>query len=234
MRIGVVGVPGKMASRVVAMGGAEIVATAAKASPPEFASADVWIEFATAEATPQTLAHARAAGRALVICTTGLSTQTIAAAHAAAADIPVMIAANTSLGVVVLSAALRLAARALPDYACEIVELHHGQKRDAPSGTALRLADVVKEARPKAHIVTGREGLIGARGANELGVLAVRGGGVIGEHTVYFFGAHERIELTHRAQDRDLFAHGALVAARWLGSQPPGFYSIEQCLNLTA
>jgi 4-hydroxy-tetrahydrodipicolinate reductase len=221
-----------MASRVVALGGGEISATLGLGSTPDFSAADVWIEFAMAEATPLTIAGAVAAGRALVVCTTGLSEATIAAAHEAARKIPLMIAANTSLGVAVLQAALRLATRALPGYACEIVELHHGHKRDAPSGTALRLAEVVKEARPQAHIVTGREGLVGAREANELGVLAVRGGGVVGEHTAYLFGEHERLELTHRAQDRDLFAHGALTAARWLAAQPAGFYRIEQCLGL--
>ena len=233
MRIGVVGVPGKMASQVVALAGSEVVATASHSHTPDFAAADVWIEFATAEATMHTIRRAQGAARALVIGTTGLSAETIAAAHAAATDIPIMIAANTSLGMVVLSAALKLATHALPDYACEIVELHHDHKRDAPSGTALGLAEIVKQARPGARIVTGREGSLGARAPNELGVLAVRGGGVVGEHTVYFFGEHERLELTHRAQDRALFAHGALVAARWLGSQPAGFYPIEQCLNLS-
>ena len=221
-----------MASRVVALGGAEIVATQAESEAPDYAAADVWIEFATAETTAHTIARTRAARRALVICTTGLHADTIALAHAAAVDIPIMIAANTSLGVIVLGAALELAAKALPGYACEIVELHHGQKRDAPSGTALRLAEVVKTVRPHARVVTGREGLVGARQDDELGVLAVRGGGVIGEHTAYLFGEHERIELTHRAQDRNLFAHGALTAARWLAGQPAGFYRIEQCLNL--
>jgi len=221
-----------MASRVVALGGSEIAATLTETDTPDFTKADVWIEFAVAEATPHSIAHARSAKRALVVCTTGLSEETIRAANAAAADIPIMVAANTSLGVAVLAAAVRLAVKALPDYACEIVELHHGQKRDAPSGTALRLANAVRAERTDAQLVTGREGLVGARKPNELGVHAVRGGGVVGEHTVYLFGEHERIELTHRAQDRDLFAHGALTAARWLSTQRPGFYTIEQCLEL--
>ncbi len=236
-----------MALRVATMLPNELVAAIARPADPsvgesigkvvisdqgDFSLADVWIEFAAPEATPQSIERAQKAKRPLLICTTGLSKETLAQAEVAADSIALMVAPNTSLGVAVLAAAMRLALKALPDYACELVELHHEKKRDAPSGTALRLAEEVRAARPHTKIVTGRAGDAGPRGENELGVFAVRGGGVIGEHTVYLLGEHERIELVHRAQSRDLFAHGAIVAARWLAQQKPGAYRIEHCLEI--
>lgn len=201
-------------------------------APPAFARADVWIEFAHASITEQSALAARSAKRPLLVCTTGLEAKALDELKAAAKDVPIMVAANTSLGVAVLNAALRLCLRALgPKYAAEIVELHHDQKKDAPSGTAMRLADTIQDVRG-GSVVSGRSGMVGARKSEEIGVFAVRGGNVIGEHTVFLLGENDRIELTHRAASRDLFATGALHAAAWLRTQPPGYYSIEDCLGL--
>jgi 4-hydroxy-tetrahydrodipicolinate reductase len=173
---------------------------------------------------------AKKANKALLICTTGHDAPTRAAIDAAAKDIAVMVAPNTSLGVAVLNAALALALEALgPDFAAEIVEMHHDKKKDAPSGTAIRLTDTIQRARDNSVVTTGR---VGPRKTEEIGVFAVRGGNVIGEHTVYLIGEHERIELSHRAHSRDLFAAGALRAASWLVGQPAGAYTIEDSLNL--
>jgi 4-hydroxy-tetrahydrodipicolinate reductase len=200
-------------------------------SASAFTRADVWIEFAHASVTEASVAAALAARRPIVICTTGLEPKTLSVLRAAAKDIPVLVAANTSLGVAALNAALRVALQALgPSYAAEIVETHHDKKKDAPSGTALRLVETIKDVRG-GRVVTGRDGLVGERQTEEIGVFAVRGGNVIGEHTVYLFGEHDRIELTHRAQSRDLFAVGALRAAAFLVRQPAGWYTIEDCLK---
>lgn len=198
-----------------------------------FAAADVWIEFAHPQGTAATIQKAAAAGKALVIATTGLSPETLAIAESAAAHIPIVIAANTSLGVAVLNAAVALVAARLKDYDCEIVELHHRMKKDAPSGTALMLARTAAKAReqPEEKFITGRHGIGPVRQANDLGVLAVRGGGIIGEHTVYFIGDSERLELTHRAQSRALFAEGALYAAKQIVHKAPGLYTMASLLS---
>ena len=119
---------------------------------------------------------------------------------------------------------------AVPSFDVEIVEIHHHHKVDSPSGTALRLADAVRDARPNAAQRLERAGLVGARPPEEVGVFGVRGGDVIGDHTVYLLGPGERIELTHRASSRDLFAHGALRAARFLVGKRPGSYTIQDVL----
>jgi 4-hydroxy-tetrahydrodipicolinate reductase len=116
-------------------------------------------------------------------------------------------------------------------YDAEIVEIHHRRKIDAPSGTAKRLADAVRAVRPAATALHARDGDVGARTANEVGVLGVRGGDVIGDHTVFLLGSGERIELTHRASNRDLFANGALAAARFLVGKKPGRYTIADVLG---
>lgn len=260
-RVGIIGAPGKMANRVIALTPAstlELTAALGRKDDPDlgrdsgecagtqkngvpitafdpaaFAKADVWIEFAHAAVTEHSVAAARKAKRALLVCTTGLEPKTVDTLRAAAADVPVMLAPNTSLGVAVLNAALRLCLRALgPEYAAELVELHHDKKKDAPSGTAMRLVETIASERSAHAVVTGRSGMVGARGVEEIGVFAVRGGNVIGEHTVYLFGENDRIELTHRAASRDLFAQGALKAATWLAGQSAGIYSIEDCLGL--
>lgn len=203
---------------------------------------DVVIDFSTPAATELLAAAAAAARVPLVIGTTGLHPTALAAIGAAAAQIPIVRSANMSPGVNVLLGLLRRASRALPDYDAEIVELHHRQKRDAPSGTALLLAEAIKAGRQAPlELRSGREGQVGPRGAAELGVFAVRGGDVIGEHTALLLGSGERIELVHRATAREVFALGALRAARWLcgaatpgsAGQKAGLYDMEDVLGLT-
>jgi 4-hydroxy-tetrahydrodipicolinate reductase len=137
-----------------------------------------------------------------------------------------------SLGVQVLAELVEQAVRRLgPGFDAEIVEIHHRKKVDSPSGTAKRLADAVRAVRPDSVELHGRDGDVGARTNTEMAVLGVRGGDVVGDHTVYLFGMGERIELTHRASNRDVFAHGAVRAARFLAGKPPGRYSFADVLG---
>ncbi len=165
----------------------------------------------------------------LVSGTTGLAS--MAVLDQAAQQIPLVWAANMSLGIQVLSELVAEAARRLgPEFSVEITEVHHRQKVDAPSGTAVRLADAIREVRAM-RPVTGRSGIVGARTSDEIGIFGLRGGDVIGDHTVHLLGPGERLELTHRATNRDLFAQGALRAARWVVGKPPGRYSLADVLS---
>jgi 4-hydroxy-tetrahydrodipicolinate reductase len=151
-------------------------------------------------------------------------------------EIPVVWAGNYSVGVNTLNYLTRKAATILgADYEPEVLEMHHHHKKDAPSGTAERLIEILKDARKLSdqHVVHGREGIVGARPQAEIGVHAIRGGDIVGEHTVFFCGEGERIELTHRATDRKIFAQGAVRAAQWAVSQAPGLYNMEDVLGLT-
>ena len=141
--------------------------------------------------------------------------------------------ANMSLGVNVLFGLLDAAARALGDaYDVEIVELHHRLKKDAPSGTAKKLTEILMETRKIDKVRHGRDGNMGERLDTEIGIHAVRGGDVVGDHTVIFAGPSERLELTHRASNRETFARGALCAASWIIGKPPGLYSMQDVLGL--
>jgi 4-hydroxy-tetrahydrodipicolinate reductase len=194
--------------------------------------AQVVIDFSLAPAVAQLAAVASKHGVALVIGTTNLDAATTAALEKAATKVPVLWARNMSLGVQVLAEIVENAVRRLgTSFDAEIVEVHHHHKVDAPSGTALRLADAIKAARPESQLVFGRQGQPGARNPNEVGVMALRGGDVIGDHTVFLFGNGERLELTHKATNRDLFAHGAIAAARFLVGKKPGMYSIADVLS---
>jgi 4-hydroxy-tetrahydrodipicolinate reductase len=194
--------------------------------PKTIASVDAIIDFSSPAATAAIAAAAVSARAALVSGTTGLGDDAKSALAQAAKSIPVMWEPNMSVGIALLSRLVEIAASALPDADIEIVETHHRSKVDAPSGTALRLAEVAKKARAGSKLVTGREGKPGARSNEEIGVLAVRGGDVIGDHTVHLLVGGERIELTHRATTRDLFARGALRTARHLKGKPPGTYAL--------
>lgn len=201
------------------------------------AGAQVAIDFSSPHATADLCAAAAERGVALVIGTTGLSAQAVAAIERAAQRVPVVRSANMSLGVNVLIGLLGKVSQALPDFDVEIVELHHRLKRDAPSGTALLLAGAVAQERgldPATDLRSGRAGLCGERPRGEIGVLAVRGGDVVGEHTAYFLGDGERVEITHRATRREIFATGALRAARWVAGRPPGCYDMQDVLGLRA
>ncbi len=194
--------------------------------------ADVVVDFSTAPAVAGVAAAAARANVALLSGTTNLDASAQQALDRAAQAVPVLWAPNTSLGVQVLAELVEQAVRRLGlEYDVEIVEIHHRQKVDAPSGTARRLAQAVKAARPGAREIWGRAGEVGARQADELAIFAVRGGDVVGDHTVYLLGPGERLELTHRAHSRELLAHGALRAARWVAGQVPGRYAIRDVLG---
>jgi 4-hydroxy-tetrahydrodipicolinate reductase len=193
--------------------------------------ADVVIDFSTASAVPAFVALAARQGVPVVSGTTGLDAGAEAALERAAASIPVLWAPNTSLGVQVLAELVEQAVKRLgPAFDVEILELHHRRKIDAPSGTALRLARAARAARSELKELHVRDGNVGARTNEELGVVAVRGGDVVGDHTVFLLGNGERIELTHRASSRELFAQGALTAARFVVGKPPGRYALKDVL----
>ena len=203
---------------------------------PDVASAllgaEVVIDFSTASAVAQLASIAARQGIAIVTGTTNLDAAANRALDKAAEVVPVLAAGNMSLGIQVLAEAVELAVRRLGlGYDVEIVELHHRRKIDAPSGTASRLAEAVKKVRPQVRELRGRDGEVGARTDDEMAVFGVRGGDVIGDHTVYLLGDGERIELTHRASNRDLFAHGALRAAQFLAGKKPGRYVIADVLG---
>jgi 4-hydroxy-tetrahydrodipicolinate reductase len=198
-------------------------------------AAAVAVDFSAAEAVG---AHARAcaaAGVPLLVGTTALQPDCLADLDRAAASIPVLVAPNTSLGVGVLAELVRAAGRALPgSYDVEIHEAHHRMKRDAPSGTALKLGEIVAAARSQnlADVaVYDRHGVQAPRVPGSIGFSVLRAGDIVGEHTVVFAGTGERLEITHRATDRDVFARGALRAAQWLVGRPPGLYSMQDVLR---
>lgn len=194
--------------------------------------ADVAIDFSLAPAVDEFLAAALAQGVAIVSGTTGIEERQVTAFKRASERVPVLWSRNMSVGVQVLAELVEQATRKLGAFFdVEIVEVHHHHKVDCPSGTALRLADAARLARPELEDVVSRAGQVGPRRSQELGVFGVRGGDVIGDHTVHFMGMGERIELTHRATGREVFAHGAVRAARFLHGKGPGYYSVADVVN---
>jgi len=196
----------------------------------------VVLDFTMPEAT---LGHARIAaerGAGLVIGTTGLDAGQQRELRTLAAKTRAVIAPNMSVGVTVLTEIVATAARLLgPSFEAEIVEIHHHAKKDAPSGTALALGRAVAAARGQDFeraAVLAREGLVGARRPDEIGIVALRAGDAVGDHTVVFGGLGERLELTHRAQSRECLARGALRAARWVADRPAGVYGMRDVLGL--
>jgi len=172
---------------------------------------------------------------AYVCGSTGLNAQQISALKAAALEIPILVASNFSIGVNVLRKLVADAGRLLGnDFEPEIFEIHHGKKRDAPSGTAMSLGQELKKSRGDLVDVFDRSGKKDERGIQELGYAALRGGDVAGEHTVFFFGESERVELTHRATSRDIFARGALRAASFIHTQEAGLYGMQDVLGIQA
>src|SRR5215470_4679385 len=201
------------------------------------ANADGILDFTVPAATVATAALAAEAGIVHVIGTTGLSADDMAKLKAASARATIMQSGNMSLGVNVLAAAVRRVARALDeDYDIEIVEMHHNKKIDAPSGTALLLGQAAAQGRNielDQRSERGRDGITGARKRGNIGFASLRGGTVVGDHSVIFAGAAERLELTHKAEDRMLFARGAIKAALWARGKPPGLYSMADVLGLS-
>ncbi|HUB88355.1 MAG TPA: 4-hydroxy-tetrahydrodipicolinate reductase [Dyella sp.] len=197
-------------------------------------AASVVIDFSGPDGLAAALDYCTAHRAALVTGTTGLDAAMQTRLHEASQQIPLLHAANFSLGVAVLTRLLRDAAAALPDWDLEIVEAHHARKEDAPSGTALALGHAAAEARGTRlanDAVYVREGRPGARRSGSIGFAVVRGGDVVGEHTALLLGQGERVELSHRATDRSIFARGALEAAAWLAGKEPGAYSIDDMLQ---
>jgi 4-hydroxy-tetrahydrodipicolinate reductase len=197
---------------------------------------DVGVDFTTATATVDHAALASSLGKPIVIGTTGLSATEEAVIRAAAAKIPVVLAANTSLGInLLLGLVEQVALRLGPDWDIEILEMHHKGKVDAPSGTALALGRAAAAARGvslEEAAQRGRDGITGPRRPGAIGLAALRGGDVVGEHHVIFAASGERLELVHRATNRGIYARGAVRAALWLKGQPPGLYGMKQVLEL--
>jgi 4-hydroxy-tetrahydrodipicolinate reductase len=258
MRLAVVGASGRMGRAVVALAradGMEIVCAVGASdvgrdagelagigpigirvvealSAVEHARAAVVVDFSVPGATVSLASFAAAAGSAIVSGTTGLGDDARAALDRASKSVPVLWEPNMSVGVHVLGRLVALAASALSDWDAEIVETHHRAKVDAPSGTALRLSEALQRGRAgSTRLVHGRQGKPGPRQAEEIGMHAVRGGDVVGDHQVFLMGGGERLELTHRATGRDVFAHGALRAARWIASRAPGRYCLDDVLG---
>ncbi len=198
--------------------------------------ADVLIDFSVPAALDAHLAACVAAGKPLLIGTTGLEAAHHDAIDRAAARIAVLQTGNTSLGVSLLAALVKEAtARLGDDWDIEIVEMHHRHKVDAPSGTALLLGQAAAAGRGidlTTHMVSGRDGITGARRAGDIGFAALRGGSVAGDHMVMLASDHERIELSHRAESRVIFARGAIKAAEWLIGKAPGRYTMADVLGL--
>ena len=200
------------------------------------ASADVLIDFTRPEGTLAHVRACRAAKRALVIGTTGFDPGQLKEIRAAARDVPIVMAPNMSIGVNVALKLVAMASRALgPDYDVDVFEMHHKLKVDAPSGTALKLGEVAAKARgttlEKDGVFT-RHGVTGERKAGTIGFATARGGDVVGDHTVFFASAGERIEITHRATSRSNFAQGAMRAAQFVQGRRPGLYDMEDVLGL--
>lgn len=236
MRAAILGAGGRMGRMILGELAGEdplCVDRAALAGPDPFGDADVVIDFSAPDALVRALDVLRP-GVALVSGTTGLGADHRAALDRRATEAPVLHAANFSVGVALLHELAARAAAAVPGFDVEIVEAHHGRKRDAPSGTALALATTIAAARGvdlADHLVHGREGLVGERPAGEIGVHAVRAGDTVGDHTIWLAGAGERLELRHVATSRATFAAGAVRAARWLVGRPPGAYRMADVLG---
>ncbi|MCC6067776.1 4-hydroxy-tetrahydrodipicolinate reductase [Ferrovum sp. PN-J185] len=207
-------------------------------SPDELANTEVLVDFTRPEATLAHLQVCRELGVAMVIGTTGFSAAERELIYQSAQTIPILMAPNMSVGVNVTLSLLDLAARMLKEgFDVEITEAHHRHKVDAPSGTALRLGEVIAQARGvklSEVALYGREGIMGERDPNTIGFATIRGGDVVGDHTVSFFGDGERVEITHKASGRDTFAKGALRAAKFLHTQSAGFFDMEDVLGLKA
>lgn len=258
VRIAVIGVTGRMGLALLkaAPGFPQLLVTGAIASPASLAlgrdagvlaglgptnltvtsdlplalsEADVAIDFSRAAATSANLAACRAARKPLLIGTTALDSALEPALAAAAGEIALLVAPNTSIAVALLAELVRRAAHTLPrTFDIDVLELHHRTKRDAPSGTALALARAAADARGWPLPTTRPAGAPAeGRPEGQVGITSVRAGDLVGEHTVLFSGPGEQLSLTHRANDREIFARGALTAALWLVSRPPGRYSMR-------
>lgn len=260
LKIGIVGASGRMGRQIIdnalAAGDIEVIfGIVAPGEPSDgevidgvkfpfssdwedgFKGVDVIIDFSSPAGTTQALEFAQENSIALVVGSTGYEQSLKDKIVKAGKKIPIVLASNCSVGVNVLNELVSQAAKMLGDeFDIEVLDIHHKLKKDAPSGTALTLAEHAIDARGvKAEdvLTKGRVGDNALRRDGEIGVQTFRGGDVVGEHTVFFFGSGERIELTHRASDRGIFARGSLRAARWLSAQPVGIYSMRDVLSVS-
>ena len=192
--------------------------------------ADCIVDFSHHSLTLGLTAYAAARKLPLVIATTGQTEEELAAIREAAKAVPVLFASNFSLGIVVLTALARQAAKAFPDADIEIVEAHHNRKLDVPSGTALTLAQAVQSVRPGSRLVIGRHEN-GKRDPADIGIHALRMGNVVGVHEIHICTDTQTLTLRHEAHDRALFAEGALTAAQWVVTMEPGLYDMQSILN---
>jgi 4-hydroxy-tetrahydrodipicolinate reductase len=238
MKIGIIGSEGRMGQAIAALAGDAVAGAIDQGGDPIALAkaADVLIDFSSPKALVANLGAAVAAGVPIVIGTTGLDEDHHRAIDDAARHVAVLQTGNTSLGVTLVAKLVQdAAARLGPDWDIEIVEMHHRHKFDSPSGTALLLGQAAAAGRMVSldtHSERGRDGHTGARAEGAIGFASLRGGSVAGDHTVILAGAQERIELIHRAEDRSIFASGALKAAEWLMRQPSGRYTMAQVLGV--
>jgi len=240
LQIALIGAKGRMGQAIIA---AAPEADAAIAWPLDqgddlaagIQKADAVIDFSFHKTTAEVIRLCTAAHKPLVIGTTGHSAEEKATLLKAAAKIPCVWSGNYSVGVNLLFALTQRAASVLgSDYDAEVIEMHHRFKKDAPSGTAARLLEIILQERKLTAkaLRHGREGITGERTSTEVGIHSLRGGDVVGDHTVMFAALGERIELTHKASDRNIFARGALRAAQWVVSRQPGVYDMQDVLGL--
>jgi 4-hydroxy-tetrahydrodipicolinate reductase len=215
--------------------GTEVNGTKVGGSLPEVIdSADVVVSFTNPTATANHAQIAAQHKKPFVTGTTALSDQQIASLKQASQTIPLVFAPNMSVGVNLLYKLVEQATGILgDDFDVEITETHHRFKKDAPSGTAARLADIIASGKTGSTIIHGRKGITGERPRNQIAVHALRGGDVVGEHTITFAGIGERLEITHRAHSRATFANGVIRAVRFIIAKPPGLYSMGDVLGLT-
>jgi 4-hydroxy-tetrahydrodipicolinate reductase len=242
LRLALVGAAGRMGQAISRAAEAQVdLAIAARVDvgarlEDAITGSDVVIDFSHPDATERNCAVCMENRKPIVVGTTGHSAEQARAIRVASTAIPIVLAANFSVGVNALFWLTRKANELLGDaFDVEIVETHHRLKKDAPSGTAKRLAEILSDARGLSYaddVAHGREGLVGERPARQIGMHAVRAGDVVGDHTVIFATPGERLELTHKASSRETFANGALRAARWIVDKPPQLYSMEDVLGL--
>ena len=248
IKIAVAGAHGRMGQAVAAVVEADpgldlvarynrVVADGLVSMDEALAAADVVVDFTAAEASAELAARAaQRGGPALVIGSTGFDKAQLGAIAEAAKAVPIVRAGNFSLGVNMLMGLVAVAAHSLPaeDWDIEIIEAHHGRKVDAPSGTALMLGEAAAQGRgvDLAKVAKrGRDGITGARPFGEIGFSVIRGGGIVGEHSVILASQDEILTLSHSARDRSLFARGAAAAAKWVAGKPPGQYDMQDVLG---
>lgn len=193
--------------------------------------ADVVIDFSNPLALDGILEYCLNTKTPVVLATTGYNDEEMAKIHEASKELPVFLSFNMSLGVNILLKLVKEAAKNLAGFDIEIIEKHHNKKLDSPSGTAVMIANAVKEVREQSEFIYGRHGRTGKRTENEVGIHAIRGGTIVGEHSAIFAGNDEILEINHSARSKNVFAEGAIAAAKYLINQQPGFYNMDDMLG---